>query len=94
MDAVLRRVDVSNPLQQGIGSGGGSGGSGGGAFGQPTSTFAAEDVIRAMERLNLALASAARAGWTIDVTLGGVEPSFTGEGPSYQQIRATISKAI
>lgn len=54
----------------------------------------ADDLVNAVERLNAAIAFAARAGWDVSLKVGGVQPSFAGEGPSYSKVSATITRTI
>jgi hypothetical protein len=54
----------------------------------------AEDVSDAVGRLNSALSAAARAGWHVTLVIEERKPTFAGEGPLYQGVRATISKQV
>lgn len=73
-------------------------GAGGSALGGPLTSLhraaPAEDVVDALSRLNQAILAAAKAGWQVKLTTQEQAPAFTGEGPTYQIIAATIAKEV
>lgn len=54
----------------------------------------AEDLVRAVDRLNAALRAAKAAGWTVAITTGEQKPPFVGEGPIVPFLKATITREV